>query len=186
MDFHHRTISDCSRISVENRAITLVDRSYGTQRAGSFGSSGSLWEDAHIASRYQPVPTNPKIALITLSATERPSNIDQAKSANAHNENTSTTPLLLKLRPRCCFVSFMSKDYAPSQLAKTAFTLKTPSAFQNQVFLESSRRVRKGVEKSTGCAASVGGGFLEDSASLRQRCYHERYFQADDDSKKVG
>lgn len=82
---------------------------YGTQRAGSLGSSGSLWEDAHIVSRYQPVPNNPKIALIMLSTTERPLNIDQAKSANAQSENTSTMPLLLKLPPRFCFVSCTSR-----------------------------------------------------------------------------
>jgi hypothetical protein len=80
-----------------------------------------------------PAPTNPKIALITLSATERPSKIDQAKSASAHNENTSTTPLLLKLRPRCCFVSFMSKDYAASQLAKGVLaTLRLSFARQSE------------------------------------------------------
>jgi hypothetical protein len=92
-------------ISRKTRRIAV----YGTQHAGSLGSSGSLWEDAHIVSRYQPVPNNPKIALITLSTTERPLNIDQAKSANAQSENTSTMPLLLKLPPGFCFVSCTSR-----------------------------------------------------------------------------
>jgi hypothetical protein len=81
--------------------------SYGTQRAGSMGSSGSLWEDAQIVSRYQPVPNKPKIALIALSTTERRSNIDQAKSTKAHSEKTNKMLLLLmNVRPVGFWVSF--------------------------------------------------------------------------------
>jgi hypothetical protein len=102
--------SFCLKSTGETKPFSLVDRSYGTQRAGSLGSSGSLWEDAHIASRYQPVPTNPRNALSTLSTTERPLNIDQAKSANAQSENASTIALPLKLPRLCFFVSLMTKD----------------------------------------------------------------------------
>jgi hypothetical protein len=125
-----------------DQAITLVERSYGTQRAGSLGSSGSFWEDAHIASRNQPVPTNPKIALITLSARERPSNIDHAKSANAHNENTSTRPLLLGLRPRCGFVSFMSKGLMQIIAGRTVEA--TLPANLNWTVLDRTRRLSAG------------------------------------------
>ena len=94
------------------RRFHSIDGNYGTQRAGSLGSSGSFCEDAHIANKYQLIPNNPKIALIRLSAKERLANIDQAKSAKAQRENTRRTLLLLK-PPRCCFVSFISEYYAP-------------------------------------------------------------------------
>jgi hypothetical protein len=79
---------------------------------------------SHIASRYHPVPNKPKTALITLSTTERPLNIDQPKSAKAQSENTSRTPLALT--PRCFFVSFMSETLChPVNWQEQATALKT-------------------------------------------------------------
>jgi hypothetical protein len=88
----------CARKLLDTADI-VREAIYGTQRAGSLGSSGSLWEEAHMISRHQAVPKKPKTALITLSTTERLPNNDQRKSAKAESENTSKTPLLLMSLP---------------------------------------------------------------------------------------
>jgi len=55
----------------------------GRSQVNSWGRLDRFCEDAQIANRYQHVPNTPKTALIMLSANERPSNIDQAKSDKA-------------------------------------------------------------------------------------------------------
>jgi hypothetical protein len=88
-----------------------------------------LWEAAHIVNKYQPIPNNPRIALITASTTECLPKIDQAKSAKAQSENTSTMLLVLGLLECCTFLSFMYKDYAPTQLTRTGVSTSLRFSF---------------------------------------------------------
>lgn len=64
--------------SLSERRI-LATSAFGGVRRYRPERSGSLWEAPHIIKRYHAVPNSPKFAVMALSATERPLNIDQVK-----------------------------------------------------------------------------------------------------------